>query len=130
MREIVSAIGERSLIGQVTFPLQFSRVIPLTHRPFVGSERLVPSHGNSLPRLRFAKQRLTRPSIETDLPCPPSIFPSNRRCNDGTTRNISYLVSKEKRRMKEERERMTSKAGGPAEYILWVTVGLNSSFNR
>lgn len=28
MREIVSAIGERSLIGQVTFPLQFSRVIP------------------------------------------------------------------------------------------------------
>lgn len=47
MREIVSAIGERSLIGQVTFPLQFSRVIPLTRRLFVGPERLAPSHGNS-----------------------------------------------------------------------------------
>lgn len=101
MREIVSAIGERSLIGQVTFPLQFSRVIPLTHRPFVGSERLVPSHGNSLPRLRFAKQRLTRPSIETDLPCPPSILPSNRRCNDGTARNISYLVHSSRKKRDE-----------------------------
>lgn len=66
VREIVSAIGERSLIGQVTFPLQFSRVIPLTRRLFVGPERLAEI---LLLRLRFARQRFTRPSIS----------PSNRR---------------------------------------------------
>lgn len=61
MREIVSAIGERSLIGQVTFPLQFSRVIPLTRRLFVGPERLAPSHGNSSSPSTFRETTIYTP---------------------------------------------------------------------
>lgn len=61
VREIVSAIGERSLIGQVTFPLQFSRVIPLTRRLFVGPERLAPSHGNSSSPSTFRETTIYTP---------------------------------------------------------------------
>lgn len=66
MREIVSAIGERSLIGQVTFPLQFSRVIPTL---FAGSgpERLPSSHGNSVLRLYIAKTTIYKHAVESSM---------------------------------------------------------------
>lgn len=96
MREIVSAIGERSLIGQVTFPL-FSRN---TYRLSL----LAPAPKGSLLLTEILFSVYTsrkRRFINT---------PSNRRCNGRSMPGnecISF-IRPEKRRMREERERMTS----------------------
>lgn len=92
-----------------------------------GPERLPPSHGNSVLRLRFAIYTPFRSKLRPPL----SIFESSMRRSLIPCIAISW---NEKRDEKKGRggERTTSKVGisAPAEYILWVTVGLNSWFNR
>lgn len=77
VREIVSAIGDWwSLIGQVTFPLQFSRVIPPTPALCCGP---APKGSLLLTEIPFSVSRFTRPFVRNFVPLFRSL---NRRCDE------------------------------------------------